>query len=117
RDAELSSSILTVAELIRSRSRMPVRVTIGSVFRELGLSRGLLRYLDRMPKSLSVLQMVSESRFGFMQRRISCAYREIMISNGCCDQDSVFRIAHMHKPDNWLQLIERAKSDYVAANG
>ncbi|MCY1562471.1 hypothetical protein D9M68_998750 [compost metagenome] len=70
-----------------------------------------------MPKSSSALQLVRESRMDFLQRRVSCAYRAVMDSNGSSDPSSVFRAAHMHKPDNWLELFDRAKSDYMATDG
>lgn len=73
RDIELSVLIVTSAELIKSRGGLPVRLTAGTILRELGLSRSILYYANRLPRCVAALASVQESTSDFARRRVLCA--------------------------------------------
>lgn len=113
RDMDMSAAIKKVVERINSRSGPPVRITIGLILRELGISRHLLSYIDRMPLSRSLFLSVQESRNEFIYKRAVWAYRSVMEDKGYCDQSIVLRYANIKRPENWLELFGKIRGDLL----
>lgn len=107
RDAEISRQVKDAEERMITQKGKPVRITLSLVRKKLSIHKNFVKHLDKLPKTMKVLNEILETNDAYQIRKLTWAIRFLNENGENLTRNKIKKVAGLSKmmPDatEWLE--------------